>query len=118
MHIAALIGCLGQRLAQRRSEAGMIVGDDKLDAMQTTGFEPQQKIPPARSALPVGELDRQHLAPAVPVDCSAVRTSARRNSSSSLRRALTSIVPDLPCRLVMVCILAKGSGDCDITRIP
>src|SRR5712671_5311318 len=44
--------------------------------------------------------------------CSAVRTSARRNSSSSLRRALTSIVPDLPCLLVMVCILAKGSGDC------
>jgi hypothetical protein len=31
---------------------------------------------------------------------------------------LTSIVPDLPCLLVMVCILAKGSGDCDITRIP
>src|SRR5712671_2387435 len=44
--------------------------------------------------------------------CSAARTSARRNSSSSLRRALTSIVPDLPCFLVMVCILAKGSGDC------
>src|SRR5271169_899232 len=43
---------------------------------------------------------------------SAVRTSARRNSSSSLKRALTSIVPDLPCLLVMVCILAKGSGDC------
>src|SRR3954465_7147446 len=42
---------------------------------------------------------------------SAVRTSARRNSSSSLRRALTSIVPDFPCLLVMVCILAKGSGD-------
>src|SRR4029077_8121752 len=33
-------------------------------------------------------------------------------SSSSARRALTSIVPDLPCLLVMVCILAKGSGDC------
>src|SRR3954447_26437888 len=43
--------------------------------------------------------------------CSAVRTTARRNSSSSLKRALTSIVPDLPCLLVMVCILAKGSGD-------
>ena len=46
----------------------MIVGDDELDAMQTTGFQPQQKIPPVRSALPVGELNRQHLAPAVPVD--------------------------------------------------
>jgi hypothetical protein len=39
--------------------------------------------------------------------CSAVRTSARMNSSSSARMALTSIVPDLPCFLVMVCILAK-----------
>jgi hypothetical protein len=29
-----------------------------------------------------------------------------------------SLRPDLPCLLVMVCILAKGSGDCDITRIP
>jgi hypothetical protein len=25
---------------------------------------------------------------------------------------------NLPCLLVMVCILAKGSGDCLITRIP
>jgi hypothetical protein len=50
--------------------------------------------------------------------CSAVRTSARRNSSSAARSALASIVPDLPCLLVMVCILAKGSGDGDITRIP
>src|ERR1700759_689956 len=33
-------------------------------------------------------------------------------------RAFTSIVPDLTCRLVMVCILAKGSSDCVITRIP
>ena len=41
MHIAALIGCLCQRLAQRRSEAGMIVGDDKLDAMQTARLQPQ-----------------------------------------------------------------------------
>jgi hypothetical protein len=36
-----------------------------------------------------------------------IHTSARRNSSSSARRALTSIVPDLTCLLVMVCILAK-----------
>src|SRR5215469_12714838 len=36
--------------------------------------------------------------------------SARRNSSSSARTAWMSIVPDLPCLLVMVCILAKGSG--------
>ena len=34
------------------------------------------------------------------------------------RRAFTSIVPDLTFLPVMVCILAKGSGDCAITRIP
>jgi hypothetical protein len=33
-------------------------------------------------------------------------------------RAFTSIVPDLTFLPVMVCILAKGSGDCDVTRIP
>jgi hypothetical protein len=27
-------------------------------------------------------------------------------------------LPDLACLLAMVCILAQGSGDCDITRIP
>jgi hypothetical protein len=43
MHIAALIGCLRQRLAQRRSEPGVIVGDDKLDAMQTACLKPNRK---------------------------------------------------------------------------
>jgi hypothetical protein len=36
--------------------------------VQTARLQPQQEIPPARSALAVGELDRQHLAAAVPVD--------------------------------------------------
>jgi hypothetical protein len=53
----------------------VIIGDDKLDAVQTTRLQPQQEIPPARSALAVGELDRQHLAAAVPID--ADRGSAR-----------------------------------------
>src|ERR1700732_331112 len=44
------------------------VGHDKFDAMQTTGLQPEQEIAPARPALAVGELDRQHLTAAVPVD--------------------------------------------------
>ena len=40
MHVAALIGRLGEDLAQRRCEPGMIVGDDKFDAVQTARFEP------------------------------------------------------------------------------
>ena len=68
MHVAALIGRLCENLAQCCPQAGMIVGHDKFDAMQTTGLQPQQEIAPARSALAVGEFDRQHLAAAVPID--------------------------------------------------
>jgi hypothetical protein len=60
MHVAALVGRLRQNFPQRCPQAGMIVGDDKLDAVQTARLEPQQEIPPARSALAVGALDRQH----------------------------------------------------------
>jgi hypothetical protein len=48
MHIAALIRRLRQNLAQRCPEASVIVDDDKLDAVQTTPLQRQQKIPPAR----------------------------------------------------------------------
>jgi hypothetical protein len=68
MHVAALIGRLRENLAQCCPQAGMIVGHDKFDAMQTTGLQPEQEIAPARPALAVGELDRQYLAAAVPVD--------------------------------------------------
>ena len=59
MHIAALIGRLRQTLAQRRPQAGMIVGHDEFDAVQTAYLQSQQEIAPARPALAVGELDRQ-----------------------------------------------------------
>src|SRR5438309_4434613 len=68
MHIAALIGRLRQNFAQRRPQTGMIVGDDKFDTVQTARLQPQQEIPPARSALSVGELDCQYLAATVPID--------------------------------------------------
>ena len=35
MHVAALVGSLRQNLAQRPPQAGMMVGDDKFDAVQT-----------------------------------------------------------------------------------
>jgi len=40
MHIAALVSGLRKNLAQRRSEAGVIVGDDKFDTMETARFDP------------------------------------------------------------------------------
>jgi len=45
MEVAALVGSLRQSLAQRRPEAGVIVGDDELDAVQTARLEPEQKLP-------------------------------------------------------------------------
>src|ERR1700710_1883242 len=41
----------------------------------------------------------------------AVRTAERRKSSSAETRALMSVVPLLPSRLVMVCALSTGFGD-------
>ena len=68
VHIAALPGRLGQDLADRLLEAGMIVADDKLDPGQPARLQSDKKIAPTRSALPVGQLDRQDLPPAILVD--------------------------------------------------
>jgi hypothetical protein len=68
MHLTALVGRSRQDLAQGCPEPSVIVGDDKLDAVQTARLEPQQEVPPARTALAIGELDRPYLAAAVPVD--------------------------------------------------
>jgi hypothetical protein len=43
MHVAALINRLRENLAQRCPQAGMIVGDDEFDAVQTTRPEPRRK---------------------------------------------------------------------------
>jgi len=68
MHVTALIGRLRQSLTQCRPQTGVIVGHHEFNTVKTASLELSQKIPPARSALAIGELDRQHLAPAVPVD--------------------------------------------------
>jgi hypothetical protein len=60
--VTALPGGFRQNLADCRLETGMIVGDDKLDAKQPALFDPEQKVAPARSAFPVGELDAEDLA--------------------------------------------------------
>jgi hypothetical protein len=39
-------------------------------------------------------------------------------AGAAAQKGFRSIVPDLPFLSVLVCILAKGSDDCEITRIP
>src|SRR5260221_2804665 len=68
VHVAALPDRLGQHLANRRLEPLMVVRDDELDPEETAPLEPGDEIAPARTALAVGELDAQHLAPAFTVD--------------------------------------------------
>jgi hypothetical protein len=56
VHVTALICRLRESLAQCRPEAGVIVGDDKLDAVQTVGLQPQEEI---SAALAIGEVSSQ-----------------------------------------------------------
>ena len=87
MHVAALISRLRQNLTQRRPQAGVIVGNDKFDAVQTALPQSEQEIAPARAALAVGQLNRQHLAAAIPVDVDEDelpdRSAGERGSASS-----------------------------------
>ena len=59
-HAAALPCDLRQFLADRFLEAGAIVADGELDTGAAALLEPREKLAPARSALPVGGLDRQN----------------------------------------------------------
>ena len=81
MHIAALIGRLRHNLAQRGPEPRVIVGHHEFDAVEAARPQRQQEVPPARSALPVGQLDRQHLAPGVPVDADRDQHRVARNNA-------------------------------------
>jgi len=61
VHIATLPRRLGQDLADRRLQAGMVVGDDKLYAMQATLPQRQQEVTPTGAAFTVSQLHSQNL---------------------------------------------------------
>ncbi len=68
MHVTALVGGLGQPLADRRLEGGMVVGDHELNRVQAALAQTHQEVPPARPALAVRQFNAEHLAAAVPID--------------------------------------------------
>src|SRR5579883_3600964 len=68
MHIAALPDRLRQHLADCRLEAGMVVRDSELDAVEPALLERQEEVAPARTALAVGELDGEDLSSTLPID--------------------------------------------------
>lgn len=77
--IAALEPGVGQRLAYRSAQAGVIVGDDIFDTMQAAGFELDQKVRPRRTALAIGKLNGEDLATSFPVDAQRHKYGARAN---------------------------------------
>ncbi len=66
--VTALVGGLGEPLADGGPEAGVVVGDDELDAMEAAGPKREQEVLPGGTALAVGHLDGEDLAAAVPID--------------------------------------------------
>jgi hypothetical protein len=68
MHVAALPGRAGEHLADRQLQAGMVVGNDKLDAKQAALLQRQEKLAPARTALSAGEIDTDDLALPLTID--------------------------------------------------
>lgn len=71
MHVAALPGRFLDHLADRRDQAGMVVGDDQLDAPQAARLHADEEVLPGQTALAIGHLHSQELAPPVPVDADA-----------------------------------------------
>ncbi len=70
MHVAALPGGGGQDFGNRLLQPRMIVRDHDLDAGAAAFLQAQEEVLPARPALPVGQLHRQHLTP-VRLACAA-----------------------------------------------
>ena len=68
VHVASLHGRLREDLADGRAKAGVIVGDDELDAAEAAAAQGEQEVLPGGAALAVGHVDGQDLAPPVPVD--------------------------------------------------
>src|SRR3546814_11227273 len=54
VHVAALVCGAGQHLADRRAQAGRIVGDDELGAMQAPVPQAQQALLPCRGPVALG----------------------------------------------------------------
>src|SRR5271163_3840753 len=68
MDITTLPDGLGQDFANGRLKPRMIVGDDQFHAVKPARLEPAQEVPPARAAFPIGQLDAENLAAAIPAD--------------------------------------------------
>jgi hypothetical protein len=68
VNVAALEGSLGQNLADGRAKAGVIVGDDELNAVKAAPAQAGEEVLPRGAAFPIGHRDGQDLAAPVPVD--------------------------------------------------
>ncbi len=68
VHVASLHGRLRENLADGCAKAGVIVGDDELDAVEAAAAQTDEEVLPGGGALAVGHVDSQDLAAPIPVD--------------------------------------------------
>lgn len=74
VHVA-LPGGFGDHLADRRDQAGMVVRDNHLDALEAARLQRDEEIPPGRAAFAIGHFHCQDLAPPILVDADRVSTA-------------------------------------------
>src|SRR4051812_8120181 len=60
------------------AQAGMVVGDDELDAGKAASAQAKEEVLPGGAALAFGLLDGEDLTPAVPVDADWVPDAKTR----------------------------------------
>ena len=58
----------------------MVVGDHELDTGEAALAQPQQKFAPARTALALGELDREDAPAPAPADAERITPTSRTRS--------------------------------------
>lgn len=91
VNVAALIGSLGEHLANGGPEAGVVVGDDELDAVKAAGLEGEEEVLPGGAALAVGHLDGEDLAAAVPIDADRDQHRLAHNHAGLAHLLITSV---------------------------
>lgn len=61
MHVAALPGRFRDHLPDRSDQAGMVIGDDKFDALEAARLQRHEEVLLGRAALAIGCLHSQDL---------------------------------------------------------
>src|SRR5215210_3409801 len=107
MNVAALIGCLAENLADGSPEAGMIIGDDKFDAVKATGLQGKEEVPPGGAALAIGHVNGKDLAASIPMNTDGDQDSLAHDDAGLAYFLVASVEDEVRKRLGE---MAAGKG--------